>query len=86
MCQIRQKIYYSNYSKNNHLYFQLIPTGLDDKNKPFAVYYPIPNFVDLPSSTKETLEFAAEISRGEQFFKSGLIYPVSFILDNLGCI
>ena len=42
--------------------------------------------MNLPSSTKETLEFAAEISRGEQFFKSGLIYPVSFILYSLCCI
>ena len=78
--------YYPNCTKNNHLYFKLILTGFEDKNKPFAVYYPIPNFVNLPSSTKETLEFAAEISRGEQFFKSGLIYPVSFILDGLCCI
>ena len=42
--------------------------------------------MNLPSSTKETLDFAAEISGGEQFFKSGLIYPVSLILVGLSCI
>ena len=63
------------------LFCRFICTGLEDKNKPFAVYYPIPNFVNLPSSSKDTLEFASEISRGEQFFKSGLIYPVSLLHD-----